>query len=813
MLYSHPPEEETDGRLLQNHLQKVGNITSNSLTDRETRSGTNIKKLGKIAGFYHDIGKSTSFFQDYILEEEKPNPYELKNHSSISSLVGSYYTLVATDNPRDALIVYLGIRMHHSGFDKDKSIIEKFTNRMDREGGFGIKEQNDIHTKQITDIISNNEDFLDDISEYCFGQSLESNKLKDYIENRKAGILSNHFDEDVYSDALQVWGCLIFADKNDAAQTTSKIGSYRSLSNKSIDDFVSKTEDNELNSLRENARKTIENTFNNSNADIYTISLPTGFGKTLAGLNAALEKTQKDESTLIYALPYTSIIDQTDDTIREVFDVEPKNPSYTIHHHLSETYNDYEDASPIDRKNQIRMAKSWDSSVVLTTFVQLFESLLAPRNSSGLKIQSIKDSVVILDEPQSLPIEWWNLIEKLVDMMTEKYNSTIISMTATQPDLFDDSIELVHDNNECMDYLRRNNRVRFCLDRSVRKNIKNPSEPKYITHSELGKRVESLDKNTLCVCNTIDSAKEVYKEIDNHHSLNKRLSDAYESTKDTVEYLRNVDHSQVNINMSSRHRTKDRRILLDAIRGENGLLNDEHTNVKLVSTQLIEAGVDISFEEVYRDMAPISSIVQVAGRCNRNNEIETGDVNIVYLEPTDSEKDKCPSEYVYQTNSGVNELRGVLEVLDSNRKYINEYEMISDIVHKYYDEIDGGKNEYASWINKFECEKLSRLSMIEQRDSIDVIIPNSREEKSLVQDLKNMNRRESVERFDIIDNLDDIKVSVPVDDKNRGRIISACDVIEISKGFEVYVLRDSENYSFDIGLFAEKISTGMSRIL
>lgn len=815
MLYSHPPDDDFKGRILEDHLDSVADLTSRRLVDRKTDTGTNIIKIGKIAGYYHDIGKSTTYFQNYILDNKKnPKNSSLKNHSEISALIGSYYTLIDTDNPRDALVVYLAIRLHHSGFDKNRSVIKEYTTKMDSEGGRAAKEKNRIHSEQVSDIYQNNKDFLKKISKICFDKQLNHKKLIKYIEDRQVKVLKDVFDNQIYEDVLQVWSSLIFADKNDAAETVDKIGKYENFQKRNIDKYLTGTDRTQLNSLREKARKDIHNNFKNSDNNIFTISLPTGFGKTLSGLSAGLEMTEKEDSTLIYALPYTSIIDQTDDVIRDVFNTDPSQPSYTIHHHLSETYNEYEEGSKLDRKDQIRLAKSWDSSIVLTTFVQLFESLLGPRNSAGLKLSSLKNSVIILDEPQSLPIEWWDIVNKLGNMLSEKYDSTIISMTATQPNILCESTELVEDREKYINYLKNNNRVNFYLDNSIQNQIENPSGSDYISHRKLARNIQESDNNTLCVCNTIDSAIEVYNNIQNHFILNNCLEDAYNSDMNTVKYLRKVtDNKKICVNITSRNRTKDRRILIDTLTGDNGLLNNDEYTVKLISTQLIEAGVDISFDNVYRDIAPISSIVQVAGRCNRNNKKETGDVKIVYLEPVD-DKDHCPSEYVYQRNTNINQLRPLFEVLDPDEKCINEHKMISEIVNKYYNNISGGNRKYVEWINNYKCDKLSELSMIEQRNSIDVIVPFSKKEKTKKDKFSKLCMNYAEERFELLDEFDSITVSIPVNDENRENIISSCDVIEISKDSEIYILRDSErNYNFDTGLILDDINTGMNRIL
>jgi len=159
---------------------------------------------------------------------------------------------------------------------------------------------------------------------------------------------------------------------------------------------------------------------------------PTGLGKTFTGLSAAFElrdsladrETAESARQIIYALPYTSIIEQTRELFEdpELWGADPEKSALTVHHYLSETvvhHDDYDagdTAATDDEETASMLGEAWRDGTVLTTFVQLFESLAGPTNRQGLKLPSLESSIIILDEPQALPKDWWGAIQRLLDI-------------------------------------------------------------------------------------------------------------------------------------------------------------------------------------------------------------------------------------------------------------------------------------------------------------------------------------------------------------------------------------------------------------
>jgi CRISPR/Cas system-associated endonuclease/helicase Cas3 len=260
-----------------------------------------------------------------------------------------------------------------------------------------------------------------------------------------------------------------------------------------------------------------------------------------------------------------------------------------------------------------------------------------------MKLPALGNSVIILDEPQTIPYRWWRGTVRLLRLLTEEYGATILLMTATQPRLpeLDEDLaatELVSNPSE---YLSRAERVQYKLAPSVTAYANGQDNP--LDHSTAGDQLlehVTTDEvtSTLTVCNTVRSARELRSAIISQASnadttitdigcLLESIweeSDAHElSTSDAAaRLLKDIqttvkEHSETLLlgHLTARHRPIDRRIILDVV---DELTTSEHPFV-FVTTQLVEAGVDLSFQSVYRDLAPLESIIQAAGRCNRSS--------------------------------------------------------------------------------------------------------------------------------------------------------------------------------------------------
>jgi len=441
----------------------------------------------------------------------------------------------------------------------------------------------------------------------------------------------------------------------------------------------------------------------------------------------------------------------------------------TVHHHLAETYTDIDGGDSRSGSTEspntgaeALYGESWQATLVLTTFVQLFESVAGPRNTQSIKLPAIQDSIIVVDEPQALPIDWWPLVARLSTTLADQYNATLVLMTATQPRFIRALTDhpptpLVdagaHDRH--VEFLSANPRVTFVLDRSVTEYIESPDSATPVETEDAASRLLAAattgDQNSvLAVTNTIASAADLHASLvetrrgrdssgplvslgdgldvflsrkgrtealraairsggtdeeSNSADASSGESDRWATTDAdpdldalAMQYLRFLDgrveddgQPLVTAALTTRLRPMDRALLIATM--QHLLEPDTETPfdgcpLVVVSTQLIEAGVDVSFDRLFRDIAPVPSLVQAAGRCNRSLTDDTRRVTVWQLAGPDDAP--LPSR-IYTL--GADKLRATRAALrqtmvDSSQRtavdQIAETTMITDAVNWYY---------------------------------------------------------------------------------------------------------------------------------
>lgn len=327
---------------------------------------------------------------------------------------------------------------------------------------------------------------------------------------------------------------------------------------------------------------------------LFSLSVPTGGGKTLASLGFALHHAARHGlKRVIYVIPYTSIIEQTADIFREVF--AGIQPAPVIEHHSN---LEVDNETPRSRL----AAENWDAPIVVTTNVQFFESLYAAKPSRCRKLHNIAESVVILDEAQLLPPEHLKPILDALGQLVDRYRVSLVLSTATQPALgkprhnpfgreilqgLGEARELAPDPPRLCRQLER---VSVSLPRSFdeRKDWVSIAE-ELAAHDQV-----------LCIVNRRDDAETLWREL----------------PPETI---------HLSARMCGAHRAE----VIATIRQRL----QEGLPVRVVSTQLVEAGVDLDFPVVYRAMAGLDSIAQAAGRCNREGRLAGRGGRVVVFNP------------------------------------------------------------------------------------------------------------------------------------------------------------------------------------
>ena len=820
--YSHPPENGHDGVKLVDHLEDVARRVRDIIAvDAETPEGESLRDVVETLAYVHDFGKATTFFQEYLLDSTDPEFKEYRYHAPVGSFA-AYYALDARGfDTETCLAGFVSVAKHHGRLpDVIKYIHDRSYRRENvSPGSFNSNEQQqNAIAKQLADIESHVPELAADLfDEATAGAgSWESfrmgftdgllDEIASTVETVGSGatISRDSLSDSCYGLVVECWGSLVLADKTSAASRREDAGSGSTYgaerpSIQVLNEYVTNLEASSpadpdgsraerLNHYRSRARSAVvanAEDFAEKGGGVATLTLPTGMGKTLSGLSAA--QTIRDElggERIVYGLPFTSIIDQVVNEIEKIYETNTLGRLLTAHHHLSETKivdEDDVDADEADRNDDVAgmLAESWRAGLTVTTFVQLFESLAGPANRQSMKIPALRDSVVILDEPQSLPLDWWKLVPRLVTILTEQYNATVIAMTATQPQLFDEATERVEEVTELVDnpdvYFEATERVQYKLDASTERYIKSQSEPK--PYADAG--AELLDvadsgASTLAVCNTIDSARALFDELTDSRRSLPSVGDIYADALNAADTTADIDPEVLAtriknrgdasiLHLSTRLRPLDRLKLIETAKE---LTDDEHGLVT-VSTQLIEAGVDISFDRVYRDLAPIDSIVQAAGRCNRSFEREQGQVVVWWLDVPD-EQEKTPAEAVY--NRGATLLPVAAETLDSVREVdtpLSETAVARTAVTEYYRRLhtdkNVGKQKYVKYVNDLRGDELRELSLIDQRNAVDIIICRTDAEREQVEKVRKAWDEYEFDRIRrLMDELKELRVSIPI---------------------------------------------------
>lgn len=618
--YSHPD------KLLKNHLIEVFEIGEKFLDKK-------LVDFYRIIALTHDFGKYTTFFQDHLFG--KNSNKELSNHSFISALFASYVSKIKEYNKLDTLLIYSVVNNHHGNI---KNITRKLYDEKDND--------RNIVKKQLENMQSNYSKIFADMKELGlqnefknFINNFDYDEQKEFLKSSTYGIKKSK-DYELYFKHQKLYSALVYSDKLSAAkikEPKEKFTSFITLL-KEYKKMVKNADKNEINGIRTDIFCEILNSIDNleENEKILTITSPTGSGKTYAGFYAAQKIKEKyNKKKIIYALPFTSIIDQNYETIKKLLENEKdfaKNKNnYLIKHHYLSTVEYKSDDERYKNSQAELLIEGWNSGIIVTTFVQLIESIITNKNRYLKKLNQLKNSVILLDEIQAIDVRYYEIVEAILTEISQKYDSHIIIMTATKPIIFSKSKELLPNNEK---YFKHFNRVSLEID------LNEKTIDKICQEINIYKNKNSL----LVVANTINESLEIYNRIKDENTY-------YLST-----------------NLLPIHRKERINEIKEKLK--------KGKKLTLISTQILEAGVDIDFEIVIRDIAQLDSIVQAAGRCNRNSAHKTK--GKVLIRKIINENGKVFASFVYSSTS--------LQITDLLlKKYcIIEEKDFKELIEEYY---------------------------------------------------------------------------------------------------------------------------------
>ncbi len=637
---SHP------GVRLHDHLLEVAKGAQMRLDHPALKQRELLRDVAWLIGVSHDLGKYTSYFQEY-LSSGKRCQGNLERHGFIGAVFAAWLTIKKLSTLPEVrhkefipILAYIAVHRHHGHLQSPEVLIPRSLELRNWPSiGKIVGEQRhtlDAFKIQWDNLINQRNAILEDLPEvpevaeflsdkFCF-YDLFHNLYKLLYRLRKNPDEDGALSEEEGA-VLCLWGQLLFsalidADKFSAArlERTQRLSLNADLVKrylKNLESASNRSQQKAIDRHRTAFQKTVRQRVERLSAQeiggkIFSLTAPTGLGKTFAALDSALLMREKLDKhfgippRIVYSLPFINIIEQNYDqfynvmkcTLGETFKQSAEN-FLLRHHHLAEVeYHINDENIPVE--HALLLTESWESEIIVTTFVQLFQTIIGYKNRFLRKLHNLIGAVVILDEIQSIPMEYWPLTGKVFETLCREMGLVVIQMTATRPLIFQDTIEIYPDPQSLFIKQSRTKMYATTEERDF--------EDWCDEILDLYRKHESL----LVVVNTVRMSLQIYEWL-SAKGLGAPFELEVPGGKEWLVYI------------STNITPKQRRDRLNALKS----LLQTKGRALVISTQVIEAGVDIDFPAVVRDIGPLDSIVQVAGRCNREGQCEKGYVYVL----------------------------------------------------------------------------------------------------------------------------------------------------------------------------------------
>lgn len=570
---AHTKNERGKPHILHEHLKGVGELAA----QYAAQMNPNFASIARWAGLLHDIGKYRDAFQNYLLDGNKQRGSDPDTHHAVYGAALAY--------ERGSTTLPFAIAGHHAGLHDPDHLMEK------------VIERPSYHAfERLPEVVARFQSELEAIPEVFDEPEFVGENAKTDLYVRM--LFSALVDAD-FLDTEKHFLCGVerSAPKFNPTKLLARLsGAKESKAQKALEEATT-------NEARELAR--LRNSIYNQCVKagelpqgFFNLTVPTGGGKTLAGMALALAHAARHNlRRVIVVIPYLSIIEQNADEYRRILD--PNGEGAVIENHSAVV-------QPPPEEGEIRSpleyaAENWDAPVIVTTAVQFVESLFANRPSRCRKLHNIARSVVLLDEAQTLPAHLLHPLLSAMREMKESYGVSFVFSTATQF-AFRRSFSLKAGFKEgettniienAGDVFKRLQRVRYEFPKGEEK--RNWQEITFEMQAH---------QQALCVVNTRRHARDLWEEV-------KRAT--------------NEDDGKSIFHLSSAMCAEHRLATIGSMENpQEGSIRWSLKNglpCRVISTQLIEAGVDLDFPLVLRALAPLDSIVQAAGRCNREGRL------------------------------------------------------------------------------------------------------------------------------------------------------------------------------------------------
>lgn len=615
---AHVREKDAQLQMVEEHLSGVARLA------RKNAEKLGLEDAGELIGLLHDIGKYGEFFQKYIgsaeglIDQDSDDYVDAgQNKGRIDhSTAGAQFIWRKLDHPADAgrhtlaQILALSLASHHSGLIDclTPNGTDAFTARMNKaDAETHISE---VLAKIHPHILKRIHELLLSptlLSSFCSLLTASVKKERERIlpgmDPRKA-LPRIHFSTGLLVRML--FSCLIDADRTDTIDFEKEgAGSLRQYGKYTEWNVLAQRLEKHLTSFSgegsiNQGRKTISNdckTAAEREKGLFTLTVPTGGGKTLASLRFALHHAlrHKDIDHIFYIIPYTTIIDQNAQVAREILEPPEERGKIVLecHSNLTEERETW--------RNKL-LSENWDAPIVFITNVQFLETLFSGGTRSVRRMHQLARSILIFDEIQTLPVRTVHIFCNALNFLLDNGGVSAILCTATQPLLNGVNKEL-----GALWYTQKNeilSDVPAVFNRFKRVEVVDKIRTEGYTDEEISAMaLKDREEFGTClvVANTTKTARNVYRNA----------KDGFENTV------------HLSANMCPAHRGE----VLGRIR--NSLKSEPQDPLICVATQVIEAGVDVDFGCGIRCMAGLDSIAQAAGRCNRHGVRTTGRLSII----------------------------------------------------------------------------------------------------------------------------------------------------------------------------------------
>lgn len=591
------------------------------------------KHIVGLAGMLHDFGKYSPQFQAYIRaaidHPEEPPKRGSVNHSTAGGQLLLQLTKKNASLQQLMMLIANAIYGHHG-------TLLDFIN-IDGQSPFLHREEGHLQNEVLLSMLKH---FFHEVMSQQEFNAYINEAYREYsvllTRTQKKSVL--HFFLTKY-----IFSALIDADRTNARlfddnepYEEAKTADFALYENRLTKALVQKQKDAPPNDITR-ARQYLSDQCYEKRAlptGIYTLSIPTGGGKTLASLRFALRHAQlHNKKRIINIIPFTTIIEQN---VKEVRDILQADDLLEHHSNIIEEREQLHEAPSYAQLKQLRAMQhakdNWDATLIFSTMVQFLHIAYSDKARYMRRFHQLANSIIIFDEIQSLPIQTISLFNELLMFLKDVCNTTVILCTATQPALQEVKHhvtidgELIDDLETILPQFTRTNIVP--LMRSEGWAVDDVA-------TFVSEQLQHVD-NCLIIMNTKRHARELYEQLKKEDVLVYHLSTS----------------------MCPKHRQDVLKKIREELKTEQKLI--------CISTQLIEAGVDVSFQCVVRALAGLDSIAQAAGRCNRHGEVATRDVFVVNMEMPSARYLPTIVEGAKQTNIVLRDMERQGDLYDGN---------------------------------------------------------------------------------------------------------------------------------------------------